>query len=143
MASARALLASGAGLSLPRLATAFSTMPSAGPSFAARSNSTVSTPALVRWAAICAPITPAPSTAARRTSNLSDMLCNPLHEKKKFDRSAFEAGGGEADQFACAAFAMGGLADAIGALDQAEVGHRVSQCAAEEVQPPIQFFLAQ
>src|SRR5258706_10144869 len=40
-----------------------------GPSFAARSNSTTGTLTLTRCAAICAPITPAPSTATLRTGN--------------------------------------------------------------------------
>src|SRR5580698_2746008 len=66
IAAPRFLSASGAGDSLARLAMALSAMPLFGPSFAARSNSTVSTPALVRCAAICAPMTPAPSTAALR-----------------------------------------------------------------------------
>src|SRR6185437_10871106 len=63
---ANALSASGAGDSLARLAIALSAMPLFGPSLAGRSNSTVSTPALVRCAAICAPMTQAPSTAALR-----------------------------------------------------------------------------
>src|SRR5262245_15308496 len=44
-------------------------MPFFGPSLAARSNSTTGTFTLTRWAAICAPITPAPSTATLRTTN--------------------------------------------------------------------------
>src|SRR3954467_2476310 len=44
-------------------------MPFFGPSLAARSNSTTGTLTLTRWAAICAPITPAPSTATLRTWN--------------------------------------------------------------------------
>ena len=44
-------------------------MPFFGPSLAGRSNSTTGTPTLTRWAAICAPITPAPSTATLRTLN--------------------------------------------------------------------------
>src|SRR4051794_28044218 len=39
------------------------TMPFFGPSLAGRSNSTTGTFTFTRWAAICAPITPAPSTA--------------------------------------------------------------------------------
>src|SRR6185312_11665883 len=70
IALARFLSASGAGDSLARLAMAFSAMPLFGPSLAGRSNSTVSTPALVRCAAICAPMTPAPSTAALRMRRL-------------------------------------------------------------------------
>src|SRR5689334_843870 len=42
-------------------------MPFFGPSLAGRSNSTTGTRTLTRWAAICAPITPAPSTATWRT----------------------------------------------------------------------------
>src|SRR5512139_2761905 len=44
-------------------------MPFFGPSLAARSNSTTGTRTLTRWAAIWAPITPAPSTATLRTWN--------------------------------------------------------------------------
>ena len=44
-------------------------MPFFGPSLAGRSNSTTGTLTLTRWAAICAPITPAPSTATLRTLN--------------------------------------------------------------------------
>src|ERR1700742_800772 len=66
IAAARFLSASGAGDSFLRLSIAFRAMPLLGPSLAGRSNSTVSTPALVRCAAICAPMTPEPSTAALR-----------------------------------------------------------------------------
>src|ERR1700761_7339935 len=69
IAAVRFLSASGAGDSFLRLSIAFSAMPLFGPSLAARSNSTVWTPALVRCAAICAPMTPAPSTAALRMRN--------------------------------------------------------------------------
>src|SRR5512134_3004462 len=48
---------------------AFRTMPFFGPSFAGRSNSTTGTRTFTRCAAICAPITPAPSTATLRTWN--------------------------------------------------------------------------
>ena len=44
-------------------------MPFFGPSFAGRSNKTTGTLQLTRCAAICAPITPAPSTATLRTGN--------------------------------------------------------------------------
>src|SRR5215212_6725166 len=60
---------SGAGFSFFSPSTAFETMPFFGPSFAGRSNSTTGTLTLTRWAAICAPITPAPSTATLRTLN--------------------------------------------------------------------------
>src|SRR5882672_9902443 len=60
---------SGAGLSFFKPSTAFATMPFFGPSLAGRSNNTTGTLQLTRWAAICAPITPAPSTATLRTWN--------------------------------------------------------------------------
>src|SRR5262245_40622377 len=44
-------------------------MPFFGPSLAGRSNSATGTFTLTRWAAICAPMTPAPSTATLRTWN--------------------------------------------------------------------------
>jgi len=47
-------------------ATARLAMPLASPSFAGRSNRITGTSALAQWAAICAPITPAPSTATLR-----------------------------------------------------------------------------
>src|SRR5256885_616407 len=59
----------GEGLSFLRLAMARSAMPLFGPSLAGRSNSTTGTLTLTRWAAICAPITPAPSTATFFTLN--------------------------------------------------------------------------
>src|SRR5450756_2018422 len=46
------------------------TMPFFGPSLAGRSNNTTGTLALTQWAAICAPITPAPSTATFLTMKL-------------------------------------------------------------------------
>src|SRR5688572_31374885 len=60
---------SGAGLCFFSASTAFETMPFFGPSLAGRSNSTTGTFTLTRWAAICAPITPAPSTATFFTWN--------------------------------------------------------------------------
>src|SRR5215207_3850759 len=60
---------SGAGFSFFSPSTALATIPFFGPSFAGRSNSTTGTLTLTRWAAICAPITPAPSTATLRTLN--------------------------------------------------------------------------
>src|SRR5690606_7306463 len=122
--------------SLPRLAMALSTTPSGLPSLAARSNSTVSTPALARCAAICAPMTPAPRTAARRTSNFSDMFAISLNLKRC--SSGRKACRGKADQFAGGAFAMRGLGGAGGALDHSEVGHGVGQRPGQEVQAPVQ-----
>src|SRR3546814_9241325 len=49
------------------------TMPLLSPAFAGRSNNTVSTLALTRCAAICAPMTPAPRTATLRTFRVLDM----------------------------------------------------------------------
>src|SRR5574337_387577 len=69
MAAASSGTPSGAGLSFFRLPCARSTMPFFGPSFAARSNSSTGTRRLTSCAAICAPITPAPSTATLRTWN--------------------------------------------------------------------------
>src|SRR5690349_6103979 len=60
---------SGAGLIFFSPSMALVTMPFFGPSLAGRSNSTTGTPTLTRWAAICAPITPAPRTATLRTWN--------------------------------------------------------------------------
>src|SRR5689334_9005278 len=69
MSAASSGTPSGAGLSFFRPSTALVTMPFFGPSRAGRSNSTTGTLTLTRWAAICAPITPAPSTATLRTGN--------------------------------------------------------------------------
>src|SRR3954469_3104794 len=69
MSAASSGTPSGAGLSFFNPSTAFATMPFFGPSFAGRSNSTTGTLTLTSWAAICAPITPAPSTATLRTLN--------------------------------------------------------------------------
>ncbi len=62
----RSLVASGAGSSFFSAANALSTMAFGEPSLAGRSNNTTGTSALAQWAAICAPITPAPSTATLR-----------------------------------------------------------------------------
>src|SRR6266568_2914203 len=67
MPSARSFAASGEGSSFLRFSIAFSTMPFGSPSLPARSNNSAGTPALARCAAICAPMTPAPRTAALRT----------------------------------------------------------------------------
>src|SRR6187399_2807093 len=75
--AARALSASGAGDSFLRFSIALSTIPFGSPSFAGRSNSTVSTPAFTRWAAIWAPMTPAPSTAALRMRREVDGIGTP------------------------------------------------------------------
>jgi hypothetical protein len=61
--------ASGEGCSFFSPSSALLTMPFFSPSLAGRSKSTVGTRASMRCAAICAPITPAPSTAALRTTN--------------------------------------------------------------------------
>src|SRR5690606_1442569 len=165
MAPASDFDASGAGLSLPRLPIALSTMPFGSPSFAGRSNRTVSTPALVRCAAICAPMTPAPSTAARRTSSLSDISHISLKNKifsgglsgqggsgirrsiavivRPWQKSALEARRREPDQLLRRLAPVAGVADARRALDQAEVGHGVGQRAGQEVQAPVQLLLAQ
>src|SRR5690606_11414075 len=141
MAPARALLASGAGESLPRLAMALSTTPSGFPSLAARSNSTVSTPALARCAAICAPITPAPRTAARRTSNFSGMFAISLNLNRL--TSGRKARCGKTDQFSGSALAVRGLGGAGRALDHPEVGHGVGQRPGQEVQAPVELLLGQ
>src|SRR5450759_2215899 len=70
MQAASSLLPNGAGLSFFRFSMARSTMPSLGPSLAGRANSTAGTLALTQWAAICAPITPAPRTATFLTMKL-------------------------------------------------------------------------
>ncbi len=71
------------GSSFASPASALRTMPSGSPSFAARSNSTTGTPTFARCAAICAPMTPAPSTAARRTArNGADMTVGAAAGKR-------------------------------------------------------------
>src|SRR4029453_8079934 len=71
MYCASSLTPSGAGLNFFRFSIARSTMPLfAGPLPSGRSNSTTGTRALTQCAAICAPITPAPSTATLRTTKL-------------------------------------------------------------------------
>jgi len=67
MAASFALVAAGAGWSFFKPASAFLTTPLGSPSLAGRSNNTTGTSALAQWVAICAPITPAPSTATLRT----------------------------------------------------------------------------
>src|SRR5438093_9775383 len=69
MSAASSATPSGAGLSFFKPSIARVTMPFLLPSFAGRSNSTTGTFTLTRWAAICAPITPAPRTATLRTWN--------------------------------------------------------------------------
>src|SRR6185312_14321848 len=158
--AASALSASGAGDSLARLAIALSAMPLLGPSFAGRSNNTVSTPALVRCAAICAPMTPAPSTAALRMrsaeyaegdwrgdvvigfSENTDMKCRArswLHP----DLGVGKPGDGETNKVLDGLFAMHAFADILFALDDAEAGHGVGQRAGDQVDAPVQLFLAE
>src|ERR1700748_3185137 len=60
----------GAGDNFFRFSIACSAIPFFGPSFAGRSNISTGTLALIRCAAICAPITPAPSTATLRMIRL-------------------------------------------------------------------------
>src|SRR6185312_8564031 len=162
IALASALSASGAGDSLARLAMAFSAMPLFGPPDAGRSNSTVSTPALVRCAAICAPMTPAPSTAAfrmRRAEAGEDaavigfsegamvisrsMVASwPLPAGEVNLRMA-EPGRREADQVLHGLLQVRLFADVVLALDHAEAGHGMGQGAGDQVDAPIQFGLAQ
>src|SRR5688572_26274173 len=130
------------------------TMPFLSPSFAGRSNRTVSTLALTRWAAICAPITPAPSTATLRMRSC-DMVGSLVFEAMDAQargspprpaqarRSGAQAGGREADEVLRGLLGMAALGDAGGALDQPEVGHRVGERAGDEVQAPVQLLLAQ
>src|SRR5450759_801008 len=62
-----------------------STMPFFGPSLAGRSNSTTGTLALTQWAAICAPITPAPRTATFLTMKLLTVVLPFLLEQFGFE----------------------------------------------------------
>src|SRR3990172_8467550 len=89
MQSAFDLTASGPGSRFRRLSIAFSTLPLGSPSFAGSSNNSVSTLALTRCAAICAPITPAPSTAALRTINdwLVGMECPQRKQRNSSTRA--------------------------------------------------------
>jgi hypothetical protein len=59
-------LAMGDGSSFFKPSSALLTLPFGSPSLAGNSNNIVSTLALTKCAAICAPITPAPSTATLR-----------------------------------------------------------------------------
>src|SRR5690606_1557576 len=74
MKTRRSLAASGAGSSFLSPASARSTIALGLPSFAGRSNSTTGTSALAQCAAICAPMTPAPSTATLRMMKLLTLL---------------------------------------------------------------------
>src|SRR5690242_2141183 len=168
IAAARFLSASGAGESFFRFSIALSAMPLLGPSFAGRSNSTVSTPALVRCAAICAPITPAPSTAALRMRSADEVVgaavigfsirsnskdrtrqkgtTNTTRSPWRSGDSLLgvaQAGGGEADQVGGGLLAVLLLADVVLALDHAEAGHRVSEGAGDQVDAPVQLGLFQ
>src|SRR5581483_11492552 len=144
--------ASGAGESLSRLAIAFTATPFFGPSLEARSNNTVSTPALVKCAAICAPITPAPNTAALRMFSFSGIESNPwikngTRETGRGRRERrlpspvsrfFQPRRREADQVFGRAFAELAFGLTAAALNHAEVRHCVSEGAGDDVQPPIQ-----
>src|SRR4029079_15996334 len=79
---------SGAGFSFFRFSTALVTMPFFGPSFAGRSNRITGTRTLTRWAAICAPMTPAPRTATFLTLNLGSMGAPVLFGAKPGLRAA-------------------------------------------------------
>src|SRR6187402_1572805 len=152
IAAARPFSASGAGESLARLAIALRAMPLFGPSFAGRSKSTVSTLAFVRCAAICAPMTPAPSTAALRMRNGVAVIVISIGAKDR-PRSArgrgvrngrvAQASGCETDQVVGGGFAVIALVHVALALDDAEVGHGVGQRAGDDVQAPVNLFLGQ
>src|SRR5690349_6410852 len=156
--------ASGAGDSLVRLASALRTMPFLPPSCAGRSNSSVSTPALARCAAICAPMTPAPSTAALRIRRGVKVIDGsgwkvgrepsgalPAWRRAAARRAVADGGNsrcseacrGEAHQMARGLFAVAVFADVVLALDHAEIGHRVGEGAGDDVQPPVQLLLVQ
>src|SRR5690348_13157764 len=145
---------------------ALTAMPFFGPSLAARSNSTVSTPALVRCAAICAPITPAPSTAALRIRRLSAGMGSPVRSKSGWKEGIGSWGGrneqpesggqapplpiprpeprrGEANQVLGGALAIVALRLPAPSLDDTEVGHGVGEGAGDDIQPPVQFLLLQ
>src|SRR5688572_6944063 len=156
MAAARSRAASGAGDSFPRLATALATMPLRSPSLAARSNRTVSTFALTRCAAICAPMTPAPSTATRRIGRRGEVMrgsflqaWRPPRDPRggrvrwRILRRGAEPGRREADEF------LGGVAPVLvlgtsgRPLDHAELAHRIGEGAGDEVEAPVQRFLVE
>src|SRR5471030_1158793 len=73
----------GAGDSFFRFSIAFNAMPFFGPSLAGRSNSRTGTWALIRCAAICAPITPAPSTATLRMFRLLTLCLRERYSKRR------------------------------------------------------------
>src|SRR5690606_29854073 len=128
-------------------------MPLAGPSLAGRSNRIVSTSALTRWAAICAPITPAPRTATLRMRSCGmgcsglrkvvDRLRTRAETRGKSGSAGAQAGGRETDQGARGLLAVRLLGHPGRALDQAEVGHRIGQGAGGEVEAPVQVLLRQ
>src|SRR6185312_13283059 len=155
MAPPRPASASGAGESFCRLAMALSAMPLFGPSLAGRSNSTVSTPAFVSWAAIWAPMTPAPSTAALRMRSVEAgrdavVMCflRMLRTRSSLAGMAgkpplAQSGSRKTYQVLGGLLVMRLFADIIGALDHAEAGHGQGQRAGDQVHPPIQFHLVQ
>src|SRR5689334_2952783 len=151
MAAPRSFAASGAGDSLPRLATALATTPFLSPSFAGRSNRIVSTLALTRWAAICAPMTPAPSTATLRirscdigglreteSKRMKPVAPAPRRRAGEADSGRAQSRGGETDQVLGGLVAVRFLRRAGRALDHAEVGHGVGQRPGDEIQAPVQ-----
>src|SRR6185436_3396341 len=89
MCRAPSATASGAGSSLRKRSTAVRASALAGPSAGARSNSIAGTRAFTKCAAICAPMTPAPSTATLRTmSGEAGIKQTPLARAVKRKRPA-------------------------------------------------------
>src|SRR6478735_3124795 len=82
----RSLVADGGGDSFFRFSIARLATPLGSPSLAVRSKSTTGTLAFARCAAICAPITPAPSTAVFLTCNVIGMP--PAQPCRQSDESA-------------------------------------------------------
>src|SRR5574337_392646 len=87
----RSFTARGAGSSLARPAKDFSTMPLGFPSLAGKSNRTTGTSALAQWAAIWAPITPAPSTATLRIFRLLKRFSISRFTQHVWERPALTA----------------------------------------------------
>src|SRR4051794_39221970 len=97
MKPASSLMARGAGLIFFRFSIARCAMPLFGPSLAGRSNSTTGTLAFTQWAAICAPMTPAPSTATLRIMRLltAGSRCQ-MSKKVGFEREQVARAGASA-----------------------------------------------
>src|SRR5215469_1498109 len=85
------------------------------------------------------------SPRVRMRNRVNEAGCNrgTAGEGRPWKSGGAQAGGGKADQVRGGLLAVGGLADVAFALDDAEAGHGMGQGAGDQVDAPVQLFLAE